>query len=375
MAGLLAAFFLSALTTLWVIRTAHKHSHLSADAESSGPQKFHQGEVPRVGGVGILVGIAVSALALYLLGWDDEALALKILLCALPAFGAGLWEDLTKQVSPAKRLLASALSGGLGCAMLGATLSRTDIPGLDALMVFPVFAVMATVFTVAGVANALNIIDGFNGLASMCAMLMLAAFAGLSFVVGDLQLMRIGLISLFAVAGFFIWNYPRGLIFLGDGGAYLLGFLVAEIGILLVVRHPQMSPLVALMVCIYPVFETVFSIYRRRFLRAVPPGLPDGIHLHSLIYRRLVRWAAGPRDARGMAARNSAVSPFLWILCLTSIAPALAFWDNSALLGACIVIFALVYIGVYWRIVRFKTPLIFKGPKLVAKIMMNQPAR
>jgi hypothetical protein len=207
MAGLLAAFFLSALTTLWVIRTAHKHSHLSADAESSGPQKFHQGEVPRVGGVGILVGIAVSALALYLLGWDDEALALKILLCALPAFGAGLWEDLTKQVSPAKRLLASALSGGLGCAMLGATLSRTDIPGLDALMVFPVFAVMATVFTVAGVANALNIIDGFNGLASMCAMLMLAAFAGLSFVVGDLQLMRIGLISLFAVAGFFIARF------------------------------------------------------------------------------------------------------------------------------------------------------------------------
>lgn len=375
MAGLLAAFLLSALTTLWVIRTAHKHSHLSADAELSGPQKFHQGDVPRVGGIGILVGTGAAAVLLSTLGLDHDGLALKVLLCALPAFGAGLWEDLTKRVSPAKRLLAAAVSGGLGCALLGATLGRTDVPGLDALMVFPAFAVVATVFTVAGVANAVNIIDGFNGLASMCVMLMLAAFAGLAFMVGDLQLMRLALISLFAVAGFFIWNYPRGLIFLGDGGAYLLGFLVAEIGILLVVRHPQVSPLVALMVCIYPVFETVFSIYRRRFLRAVPPGLPDGIHLHSLIYRRLVRWAAGPRDVRGMVARNSAVSPFLWMLCLTSIAPALAFWDNSAMLGFCIVAFALLYIVVYWRIVRFRTPSIFKWPKMVARIMMEQPTR
>ena len=52
-----------------------------------------------------------------------------------------------------------------------------------------------------------------------------------------------------------------------------------------------------LLLCIYPVFETLFSIYRRRLLRAMPPGMPDGIHLHSLIYRRVMRWAAGATAA------------------------------------------------------------------------------
>ena len=41
------------------------------------------------------------------------------------------------------------------------------------------------------------------------------------------------------------------------------------------------------------VFETLFSIYRRKVLRGRPVGMPDGAHLHSLIYRRFLRWAAG----------------------------------------------------------------------------------
>ena len=63
--------------------------------------------------------------------------------------------------------------------------------------------------------------------------------------------------------GFFVWNFPAGLIFLGDGGAYFLGFYVAELAILLLHRNPAVSPMFPLLLCIYPVFETLFSIYRR----------------------------------------------------------------------------------------------------------------
>jgi UDP-N-acetylmuramyl pentapeptide phosphotransferase/UDP-N-acetylglucosamine-1-phosphate transferase len=158
------------------------------------------------------------------------------------------------------------------------------------------------------------------------------------------------------VLGFFIWNFPAGLIFLGDGGAYFLGFYVAEVAILLLHRNPGVSPLFPLLVVIYPAFETVFSIYRRKFLRAMPPSVPDGIHLHSLIYRRVMRWAVGSRSAKALTRRNSMTSPYLWVLCMMSVIPAVLFWDNTWVLEMALALFGISYVALYWRIVRFKSP-------------------
>lgn len=360
---LLIPFAVAAVMTLYVVHSSTRHGHLSADHDLSGPQKFHARPVPRVGGVGIYTGLAAMVIAAVLLDNGDSKLGGLLLLCGLPAFVVGLIEDLTKKVSPAKRLLATAVSAGLGCWLLGATITRTDIPGLDLVVATTVGATLATVFTVAGVANSVNIIDGFNGLSSMCVSLMLLAFAYVAYQVGDTELALWALAGVGAILGFFVWNYPAGLIFLGDGGAYFMGFYLAEIGILLISRHPQVSPLFALMVCVYPVFETLFSIYRRRVLRDVSPGAPDGIHLHSLIYRRLMRWAVGAHDARVVTRRNSMTAPYLWTLCLSSLGPALLFWDSTPWLAACMLLFGVVYVALYWRIVRFRTPkwMVFRG--------------
>ncbi|MFG6486801.1 glycosyltransferase [Roseateles sp. BYS78W] len=353
---LLVSFFVAALVTLMVIHSSRSHGHLSADADLSGPQKFHATPVPRIGGAGMFTGllscIAVAALARH----PDWKFGAMLMICGLPAFVAGLIEDLTKRVSPAKRLLATAVSAALGIWLLGATITKTDVPGLDWLVSTALGAWIATIFTVAGVANSVNIIDGFNGLSSMCVSLMLLVFAYVAYQVGDFPLALWALAGVGAALGFFVWNFPSGLIFLGDGGAYFLGFYLAEIGILLIARNPEVSPLFPLMVCVYPVFETVFSMYRRKVIRAVPTGLPDGIHLHSLIYRRLMRWAIGARDARAMTRRNSMTAPYLWMLCVTSLVPALAFWDSTPLIAACMVLFGAIYVALYRRIVRFKTP-------------------
>jgi UDP-N-acetylmuramyl pentapeptide phosphotransferase/UDP-N-acetylglucosamine-1-phosphate transferase len=102
------------------------------------------------------------------------------------------------------------------------------------------------------------------------------------------------------VLGFFVWNFPAGLIFLGDGGAYLLGFYVAELGVLLVQRNPDCRRCVQLLMCIYPIFETRFSIYRKKYLRGISPGVPDGVHLHSSC-TALMRWSLGARTARTLS--------------------------------------------------------------------------
>jgi UDP-N-acetylmuramyl pentapeptide phosphotransferase/UDP-N-acetylglucosamine-1-phosphate transferase len=165
------------------------------------------------------------------------------------------------------------------------------------------------------------------------------------------------LITAGAVMGFFVWNFPAGLIFLGDGGAYLLGFLVAELGILLVVRNMSVSAIFPLLLCAYPIFETIFTMYRRKVVRGVATAAPDGIHLHTLIHRRLVRWTlTGNSDRRRLRRRNSMTSPYLWVLCLTSVIPAVLWWNNTAVLTSFLIVFVAFYVWIYTRIVRFKTP-------------------
>ncbi len=353
---LAAAFAVSFLVTLWIVRSAKWLQRMAGDDDLSGPQKFHSNPVPRIGGAGILLGVAAGAAVI---AWHEAAAApwlALFLACAVPAFGAGIAEDLTKTQSPRRRLFFTAVSAGLAVWLVRAVITRTDIPGLDWVVAFPLGALLVTMFVVAGVANAINIIDGFNGLASMCVVIMLIGLAYVAFAVGDRLIALLALAGIGAVLGFFVWNFPAGLVFLGDGGAYFLGFFVAELAILLLHRNPGVSPMFPLLLCFYPVFETLFSIYRRRWLRGAPVGMPDAAHLHSLIYRRFMRWAAGARGTRKLTRRNSMTSPYLWLLCSLSVLPAALWFDSTPIQAACIFLFGAVYVLLYWRIVRFKAP-------------------
>jgi UDP-N-acetylmuramyl pentapeptide phosphotransferase/UDP-N-acetylglucosamine-1-phosphate transferase len=353
--GLLIAFIVAALAGLLLVRSASLHAAHTADRDFSKPQKVHAVPVPRIGGLAVVLGL------LAWLGWHawqgaSPVMPALLLACAMPAFLAGFVQDCTEAITPRGRLIATAVSAVLAFHFVDAGLRHTTIPGLDWLVGFTLGSLALTVFTVAGIANAINIIDGFNGLASMCVMLMLAAVGYVAFQVGDALIGYMALAAIGAVAGFFLWNYPSGLIFLGDGGAYFLGFLVAELGILLIGRNAEVSPLFPLLVCIYPAFETLFSIYRRGVLRQKPAHMPDGIHLHSLVYRRVMGWAVGDRSAKALTRRNARTSPVLWALCMVSLVPAMLFWDNTAALAGFLAVFALTYIGLYWRIVRFRSP-------------------
>jgi UDP-N-acetylmuramyl pentapeptide phosphotransferase/UDP-N-acetylglucosamine-1-phosphate transferase len=354
---LIISSFLVSLTITWLlVHYAAHHAHLSGDTDKNQPQKFHTRVVPRVGGIGIALGMIVGCSVAVLFDRSDWRFFAAMLASGMVAFGAGLLEDFTKRVTPAKRLLATMAAAVLAAWLADAVIVRTGIPGLETLMLLTGFPLLLTVIAVAGVAHSVNIIDGFNGLASMCMAIMLAAIAFVAYQVNDTAVLYCALTSLSAVLGFFVWNFPKGHIFLGDGGAYLLGFWVAELGILLVRRHPNVSTLLPLMVCAYPMFETLFTMYRRRVVRGLPMGLPDATHLHSLIYRRLMRWAVNQTSPAATLRRNSMTSPYLWVLCLLSVLPALAWWDNSRLLAASLLVFCISYVMLYRAIVHFHTP-------------------
>ncbi|WP_028202095.1 MraY family glycosyltransferase [Paraburkholderia nodosa] len=349
-------FLVSLLVTLLIVRYAHLHERFSVDSDLVGVQKFHVRPVPRIGGTGILAGLIVAAAQLHGAYPAVSGGILGIVACGLPAFASGLIEDLTKRISPLARLLCTMAAAALAFWFLGIAVTRISVPPLDFLLSYAAISFVITVLAVAALANAINIIDGFNGLASMVAFMMFASLAYVAFQVHDPVVLSASFIMMGAVLGFFMWNFPAGLIFLGDGGAYFIGFMLAELSILLVMRNRDVSAWYPVLLFMYPIFETCFSIYRKKFVRGMSPGIPDGVHLHMLVYKRLMRWVVGARNARELTRRNSLTSPYLWLLCLIAVIPATLFWRHTVHLFCFVVLFALTYVWLYVSIVRFRSP-------------------
>lgn len=358
MATITLSLMFSLITAILLVRVAPALLQRAADNDFSGPQKFHSRAVPRVGGLAIVAGVVAG------MGWAEwrrpgvNTEYWVFLACALPTLGFGLWEDFTKSISPRRRLVATMGSALLAVWLMGLHITRTHIPGVDQLVVWYPMSVALTVLVITGVANAVNIIDGFNGLAAMCVMIMMGGIAVVAYEVGDGFLFTMALVVIGGTFGFFVLNYPAGLIFMGDGGAYFLGFMLSVMGIALVEANPQVSPLFPLLLCGYPIFETLFSIYRKKYVTGISPTEPDGVHLHMLVYRRVMRSALSerhPQDRR-KTMRNSMTSPYLWMLSLSTTIPAVLWWDSTSALAAWIFGFAVMYVAIYWSIVKFRTP-------------------
>lgn len=355
MLSIVGSFFISWVATLIVIRvTSHRTSFL--DEDLVGSQKFHAHPVPRIGGLAIFCAVSAGALLAYFRVSLVGSWIFMLLLASLPAFASGMLEDITKNVSPLRRLLLTMVSAVLGYFLLGASIDHIGLPMVDSVLSYGWVALPFTVLAVAGVANAFNIIDGFNGLAAFVAITVALSIAYVGWQVGDAYITTAALILAGAVAGFLFWNFPFGMIFLGDGGAYFIGFFLGELVVLLIERNSAVSPWYAVLLLMYPIFETLFSIYRKKIVRGMSPGVPDGIHLHMLIFKRMVRWTIGRRDAASLTRRNSLTSPYLWMLSSLAVVPATLFWSNTWVLFTFCLVFMTTYVWLYVRIVRFKAP-------------------
>jgi UDP-GlcNAc:undecaprenyl-phosphate/decaprenyl-phosphate GlcNAc-1-phosphate transferase len=356
--GLLIAITFALLTSAWVVAGTIRAARVLGVGidKIAGVQKTHTYWVPRLGGIAIFVSLVSGLL---LLAWCTGLYVKEtafLVVTVLPAFGIGLLEDFTERVSARTRLVFTMISAALGWWLLDGRLTHLDLALVDPLLQAHVWAAFGmTLVAAAGVANAVNIVDGCNGLSSFVSMVALAALAAVAFWVGDEFVACSAVIGVAALFGFFVWNFPMGRIFMGDSGAYLTGFLIAELSILLVRHNPSVSPWFPLMLMMYPVWETLYSMYRRAQTR-VPVGSPDILHLHQLIYYRLIRIFQHSRRHEHEAARSSVASLYLWVLTLLCAGPALLFWDNTPVLKALCLLFAVSYLLFHKSLVRFRSP-------------------
>jgi UDP-GlcNAc:undecaprenyl-phosphate/decaprenyl-phosphate GlcNAc-1-phosphate transferase len=359
---LILCFGTAFLATAILVRYARGHTERYGSAV---PQRFHAGHVPRIGGVGMLAGCTAGWAWMLGSQWLNLGGPLPrsefstlgwLWAIACVAVAAGTLEDLTQRLPARYRLLLTVVAAVLAVWLLDLSVPRLSLPVLDGLWsATPWFGIALAVLAVSGLPHAFNLIDGYNGLAGTVAVVCCFALAYVALQVGDRQLAATILVTAGASAGFLVWNYPRGLIFAGDGGAYLWGSVIAVVSVLLVMRHGQVSAWFPILLLVYPVWETMFSIYRKA-VRGQSPGVADALHFHQLIYRRIVRGVFDDDEARRMLMRNNRTSPYLWGFAFLTVVPAVLFWNNTVVLIVFAALFVVTYVWAYISIVRFKVP-------------------
>lgn len=370
------AFAVSLSVALLLVATRRWHIGFTGDTLLNMPQKIHREPVPRVGGLAIVTGFVAGLVHLVWFGAVPPAVSAStavILLVGLaPIALIGFTEDITKRIGARQRLFWLALGSVVALQLRQVWLERIGVPALDPLFGNWGFALAFSVFACVGAANAYNIVDGLNGLLAGVALITLAAVAWVAASLGDHKVFALAVLLAVATIGWLPFNWPRARLFAGDGGAYALGFLTAVILLLLVHRNPQVSPWFGLTAAALPVWETVYSIWRRS-RTGLAAMEPDQAHLHQLVrtrlhwllkYRALRKagvWATdwtpppGPAVPTRVAAPNGLASPLLWCLHACAAACGAAFREETWMQAVIFVAFALVYVVLHRRLVRSRT--------------------
>ncbi len=349
--------FLTALLSTWALCNAGEAFSFGFD-RAEGVQKFHVKPTSRLGGVAIAVGLCTGAgiLALQEPNLDITVNTLWFLLACAPVWMGGLLEDVTHRVGPTLRLVLATVSAAWLFGALGITVNRTDVWPIDLILLIPGAALCTTLLVVAGFTHSVNIIDGFHGLACGLGLITVSGLSFMAWHIGDLMLLQMCLLSFAAMLGFFVFNWPSGSIFLGDAGAYLIGFWVVELGLLLAIRNPSISPMAPVVAGILPLIETLFSIYRRKFIRQHPVNHPDGLHLHTLVYRRLLFNPQVHLTPTQKNTANAQVGPYFWFPAAAFTALACLFMQNTWAQLAFMIAYLIMYTWLYRALVHFKVP-------------------
>ncbi len=330
------------------------HARAIGSDEFVGVQRLHEVPTSRLGGIVVVVACAITLAMVLSYGRDAGFVGLPLVLAVVPVVLFGLAEDLTRQVRPRYRMAAAIVSAVIASAYSGGVVPRLDLPFVDDLLTHTWFVLPLTWFMVAGACNAMNLIDGAHGLAGGTALIMFGGIALAAGWSGDPVTLAEALVVMGALVGFLCWNYPRGHVFLGDAGAYFIGFMYAELSIQLIARNSGISAWYVIMLAGFPIVDTLFAMYRRGFLRRRPLMAPDALHLHSLVFRRIAMPIERRQGTMNLVRANARVAPRLWLHSVLCLALAVVFHDNTPGLWLAFAVYMAFYVHRYRELALFR---------------------
>lgn len=336
-----ATFIFSFLISLLIVKFSH-HFIAQKDNSVSAVQAAHSVPTPRFGGIAIIISFSV-------LGIYSNIVPINLITGLFPLILIGILEDLKIEIRPRYRLAVATISAVFCIFYYCGPISEIDFLPLKGLLgVFPI-ALALTAFAIVGMINAINMIDGLNGFSGFQSIIMLSAIAMLSSNVNDTDVFFISIILISAIIGFLFLNFPKGYIFMGDTGAYCIGFLIAALSIKLHNENSDISSWAILLILLWPVSDLLMSIYRR-LRRKVDTKKPDFMHFHHVVMRTV-------EVVRGNAIDRNKSNPLATlILAPLSCLPALIAtfsYNKPIICFVAVVFFGFLFIVTYSATIRF----------------------
>ena len=292
----LAAFVISAVVVLFLTPLVKKAGLASGKVDMPGGRKVHSQPMVRLGGVSIFFGVLISLLVVWFTGGflGSDGLPLDpvtdnsiwgVTLGGLGFFLIGLVDDLFG-LSAISRLIMQAVIAsmawyvGVDIAFLSLPLVETGIIQLPDWL-----SLIVTIFWLVGMANAINWIDGLDGLAAG-----VSGIAAVVMMVVSLYMQQpaAALIAAALAGGalsFLRYNFNPAQIFMGDGGAYFIGFTLAGVGIIGLVKGvTTVAVLLPSLTLAIPILD-MSAVILLRMRKGLSPFVADKRHLHHRLLK------------------------------------------------------------------------------------------
>ena len=276
-------FIAQSIFTIWIINFLNNKIFSNLHTIYRAEQKIHKGFVSRSGGLTIVF----SFIVFYLLSNDENFIGFILIAC-LPIILVGFLEDFFNNIRPSVRLNATLFSSFLLIQFPGLSLPMIDLPLLSYFFqMFPITLIFFLILSMTALANSINMIDGSNGLMLASVAIIIFCLIGISIDVNDEQLITFYSFFLTSILALLFFNFPFQKIFTGDMGAYVIGLILGFSIIFLYGRYPEHITWEVGLVLFYPIYELLFTMFRRKFFNNSNITTADDKHLHQLIFYSL----------------------------------------------------------------------------------------
>jgi UDP-GlcNAc:undecaprenyl-phosphate GlcNAc-1-phosphate transferase len=269
-----AAAAITVLAILWLLR---RNARLGLDAPD-GRRKLHPAPILRIGGAPIFAALLagwMASLAFGHVAWSDW---MPLILCNTLIFSVGFADDL--KPLGAKVKLIGQIGASLILFALGLSIDVLSNPFGDGGLQLGWWSLPLTLMWLVAIPNIINLIDGMDGLAGGFGLFLALTLSSVGYYSGQGDVVIVSMVMAGALAGFLFFNFPPAKIFLGDGGAYLIGFFIASISLKSSNKGSIIAALLVIVIALgVPILDTAFAILRRT-IRGVPIFSADAEHIH-----------------------------------------------------------------------------------------------
>src|SRR6266852_1878909 len=290
MAAGLLAFFIALLASLALVVPVRALALRVGMVDLPGPRKVHLKPIPLLGGLAMYAAVVIAVL--FAFQGPARAQVVGILIGATLVAGVGILDDRGVLHHPVKLFIGMPLAAailmvsGIRAQVFSVLLGGRGGDYLD---------VALTVVWVVGITASFSILDHMDGLCAGIAAMASVFFAMLAYLHGQTLVTTLAAAVLGAATGFLRWNFKPAKIFMGDGGAMFLGFLMATLGLKLRMEHTShlaswVAPILILGVTIFDTTLVTISRSRRGLLPFATPGKDHSAH-------RLANLGLGQRGA------------------------------------------------------------------------------